>query len=52
MKWILVEVEWNGREHEMPTVYERREDAEKDQKIFRWENPRKRCLLREVKEEE
>ena len=51
MKWVLVEVEWNGKEHEMPTKYDKIEDAEKDRRIFCWENPRKGCLLREVKEE-
>ena len=50
MKWILVEVEWNGMEHEMPTVYDRREDAEEDRRYFLSENPRKRCLIREVEE--
>ena len=51
MKWILVEREWNGREHEMPTVYDRREDAEEDRRIFRSVNPHKTCLIREVPEE-
>lgn len=48
MKWILVEVEWNGAEHEMPTVYDRREDAETDRKIFYSVNPNKTCLIRTV----
>lgn len=52
MKWITVEVEWNGREHEMPTVYDRREDAEEDRRIFLSVNPHKRCYVKEVTEEE
>lgn len=51
MKWILVEIEWNGNEHEMPTVYDRIEDAELDRRYFLSENARKRCVIREVKEE-
>ena len=51
MKWVLVEVNWNGEEHEMPTKYNKIEDAEKDRRIFYWENPHKTFLLREVKEE-
>lgn len=50
MKWILVEIEWNG-EREMPTIYDRREDAEEDRRYFLSENPRKGCAIREVKEE-
>ena len=48
MKWILIEVEWNGTEHEMPTVYDRREDAEEARRIFLSENRGKRCLIREI----
>ena len=47
MKWVLIEVEWNGMEHEMPTVYDRREDAEEDRRIFLSENHGKRCRLEE-----
>ena len=45
MKWIMVEIEWNGKEHEMPTVYDRLEDAEKDRQIFYSVNPHKTCVL-------
>ena len=51
MKWIMVEIEWNGKEHEMPTVYDRLEDAEKDRQIFYSVNPHKTCILRKVEEE-
>lgn len=50
MKWIMVEIEWNGKEHEMPTKYDRREDAEKDRQIFYSVNPNKTCILRQVEE--
>jgi len=52
MKWILVEIEWNGKEHEMPTRYEKREDAEWYRQIFRSVNPRKTCVIRPIKDDE
>ena len=51
MKWILVEREWNGREHKLPTVYDRREEAEKEREIFYDVNPHKTFLIREVPQE-
>lgn len=51
MKWVMIEIEWNGTEHEMPRLYDRREDAEEDRRIFYSVNPHKRCVIREKKEE-
>lgn len=50
MKWVMVEVEWNGKEHEMPTKYDTREEAERDRKIFYSVNPHKSCVIRQVEE--
>jgi hypothetical protein len=47
MKWILVEVDWNGKEQEMPIVYNTKEEAEEYRNIFCWENPNKGCIVRE-----